>query len=99
MYQINVKVQPELGEAYYRFCRRQEVGHYALLNRMVEGFGRCQLLVEAMRKGNIEQEEALKGLGQILTSLQLVSRLNGQFKADVARFLEPRGLTLDKLGL
>lgn len=99
MYQINVKVEPELGEAYYRFCQRQEVGHYALLNRIVEGFGRCQLLDEAMKKGNIEQEEAMKSLGEILTSLQLIARLNGQFKADVSRFLEPRGLTLDKLGL
>lgn len=99
MYQINVKVQPELGEAYKRFCQRQGIGHYALLNRMVEGFGRCQLLDEAMKKGDIEQEEELKSLGEILTSLQLISRLNGQFKTDVSRFLEPRGLTLDKLGL
>lgn len=99
MYQINVKVQPELGEAYQRFCKKQDIGHYALLNRMVEGFGRCQLLAEAIERGKLEQEEALKGLGEILTSLQLISRLNGQFKADVSRFLKPRGLTLDKLGL
>lgn len=99
MYQINVKVQPKLGEAYYRFCQRQGVGHYALLNRIAEGFGRCQLLTEAMEKGKVEQEEVLKSLGEILISLQLVSQLNGQFKADVSKFLEPRGLTLDKLGL
>jgi len=93
MKQINVRVPDKVGQAFYKFCERQEITPYELLSAIVGFYGRAELIAEK----TISKEEALVELGKVISDIQKFARANGEFLRGVAAVLEPYGVRLSDL--
>jgi hypothetical protein len=97
MKQINVRVDDSLGQAFYRFCERQRVTPYELLNAIIGFYSRGQILTEKAEGGNLGRDEALIELGQIVSDMKKFAKANGEFTDAVADLLQPHGVTITQL--
>jgi hypothetical protein len=97
MKQINVRVDDELGEAFYRFCRAQDTTPYELLNAIIGFYSRGQILSEKAGQKALTQDEALIELGRIVADMKRFARANGAFTKAVGELLKPHGVTLSQL--
>jgi len=97
MKQINVRIDDELGEAFYRFCQSQGTTPYGLLNAIIGFYSRGQILSEKAKSKALTQDEALIELGRIVADMKKFARANGGFTKAVSELLKPHGVTLNQL--
>lgn len=97
MKQINVRVDDEIGEAFYQFCKEQEITPYELLSSIVGFYGRGQIVTKKANEKMLTQEESLVQLGHIISDMQRFAKANGEFQKAVAALFEPHGVDLSNL--
>ncbi len=95
MRQFNVRIDDEIGGAFYRFCERQGTTPYELINSIVGFYGRGQILNEKAK--SLTQDEVLVELGRIIADMKKFAQANGEFTKAVAELLKPHGVTLANL--
>jgi hypothetical protein len=99
MKQLNLRVEDQMAEAFYRFCEKVQVKPYELLGAIVDFYARAQILSEKVERQGLDQAEALIELGRIVAGMKSFAKANGEFKLAVGDMLKPYGVTLGELGL
>jgi hypothetical protein len=97
MRQINVRVEEEIGQAFYEFCANQGITPYKLLGSIVGFYGRGEMLTRKQKEKAISEEEALIELGRIVDDMQRFAKANGEFLEAIAVLLKPHGVKLSSL--
>ena len=97
--QINLRIDEEIGEAFYRFCQRQKIKPSALLGSVIDFYGRSEILTEKAEGGQISKHEMLVELGQIVADMQKLSRADGELKVAIGHLLQPYDIDISELGL
>lgn len=95
--QVNVQVQEELAEGYFRFCREQGISPYNLLVTIISFYGRGQLVKELVDKGEITPDEAFIELGKIMTDAKKMAKANGEFQAALNELLKPYNVSISEI--
>ena len=99
MKQINLRMDDQIGEAFYRFCQRQKIKPSALLDSIIDFYGRSEILTEKAENGQISKHEMLVELGQIVADMQKLSKANGELKVAIGHLLQPYDIHIEELGL
>lgn len=99
MKQINLRTDDEIGEAFYRFCRRQKIKPSTLLGSIIDFYGRSEILAEKGKRGQVSKQEMLVELGQIVAGMQKLSKANGEFKVAMGHLLQPYNIDISELGM
>lgn len=99
MKQINLRMDDQIGEAFYRFCQRQKIKPSALLGSIIDFYGRSEILTEKAENGQISKQEMLVELGQIVADMQKLSKANGELKVAIGHLLQPYDIHIEELGL
>jgi len=97
--QINLRMDDQIGEAFYRFCQRQKIKPSALLGSIIDFYGRSEILTEKAENGQISKQEMLVELGQIVADMQKLSKANGELKVAIGHLLQPYDIHIEELGL
>ena len=98
MKQVGIRVDSEIADAFYRFCRRLGMRPSVLLTSIIDFYGRSEILAERFERHQITKAETLVELGQIIADMQKLSQANGEFKRAVGDLLEPHGIHVEELG-
>lgn len=99
MKQINLRMDDQIGEAFYHFCQRQKIKPSALLGSIIDFYGRSEILTEKAENGQISKQEMLVELGQIVADMQKLSKANGELKVAIGHLLQPYDIHIEELGL
>jgi len=99
MRQINVRVDDEIGEAFYRFCGRLGIEALGLIRSFINIYGRFEMLMQRVERGQATKDEAFIELGRIVADVKQLGRANGEFKGAIEKLLEPHGIRLGDLGM
>ena len=99
MRQINVRMDDQIADAFYRFCRRLDIEPTRLLRSFIGVYGRFEILMQRVEGKELSREEAFIELGRILADVKEVGRANGEFKGTIEKLLEPYGVQLSELGM
>ena len=99
MKQINVRVNDQIAEAFYRFCQRLDMEPGGLVRSFINIYGRFELLMQRVESGESSKEETFIELGRILADVKQLGRANGEFRGVIGKLLEPHGISVSELGL
>jgi len=99
MKQLNLRVDDDISEAFYQFCKRNGIRPYELLGSIIDFYGRGEILTQKAERKELTQEEAMIELGHIIRDIKSYARANGEFKKAISTLLEPHGVKVDQLGL
>ena len=99
MKQLNVRVDDDIKDAYFRFCKRQRIGPTEALVAIVRAWGQAELLREAIKKNKLQRGSSLVALGHLVEDTHKVTRLHKQFSETVAVVTAPYNVDIKDLGL
>ena len=99
MKQLNMRLDDQIAEAFYRFCERLGMKPTTLLGSIVDFYGRSEILAQKAESGQIDRQGMLVELGKIVADMQKLSRANGEVKTAIGDLLQPYGIRIDELRL
>lgn len=99
MKQINVRVDDQIAGAFYRFCQRLDMEPASLVRSFISIYGRFELLMQRVERGEASKDETFIELGRILADVKQLGRANGEFKGVIEDLLKPHGISVSALGL
>jgi hypothetical protein len=99
MRQINVRVEDQIAEAFYGFCRRLEMKPTVLLSSIIDFYGRSEILTRKVEEKKVTKDEALIELGRIVADMRNFAKANGEFKEALGDMLQPHGINIEQLGV
>lgn len=99
MRQINLRVDDEIADSFYRFCGRLGIEPTGLIRSFISIYGRFEILMQRVERGEATKDEAFIDLGRILADVKQLSRANGEFRGAIEKLLEPYGIQLSDLGM
>jgi len=99
MRQLTTRVEDHIADAFYQFCKRQEIKPYDLLGSIIDFYGRAEILTRRHEKRELTQDQALVELGRLVSDMKKLAKANGEFKKAIGDMLEPYGVKIEQLGL
>lgn len=85
MAHFNITVDPEISDAFRRYCEFNKIKPYSLLALTIRGYARAEMLREAWEEGRLDKAQALADMGQLIREFQAFAKLNGTFREMVVR--------------
>lgn len=78
--ELSFRVEPELANAFRRYCADQGFKPYSLLGEIVRGYARSQLALEAMKEGRMTEAGALEVVAALVKDFERMAKINGTFR-------------------
>jgi len=99
MKQMNIRLDGKIIDDFHAFCERCDIKGYTLLNTTIKSFAGAEEILQGIDNKTITKQGALLKLGTILSELQEVSRVNGEFTNTLNRLTKKFGIKITDLGM